>query len=131
MSEFTDFRVRIPGILKALAMGEPAGYIFARLHTPIPWMIGPMITVASLNLTGVRVHTPPYARHMGQVILGSAVSLYFTPTVVAALGGNFIAIIAATIAVFIVGGLGALMLSHVSGVEWKSNRFVHGSGWPD
>jgi hypothetical protein len=61
---------------------------------------------------------------MGQVILGSAVSLYFTPTVVAALGGNFIAIIAATIAVFIVGGLGALMLSHVSGVEWKSSFFA-------
>src|ERR1044071_602982 len=124
MSEFKHLHNRIPGIFRALAVGIPAGFLFDYLHTPIPWMIGPMIGVASLNLIGVQMHSPPYARHMGQVILGSAVSLYFTPTVVAALGGNFIAIIAATIAVFIVGGLGALMLSHVSGVEWKSSFFA-------
>jgi uncharacterized membrane protein AbrB (regulator of aidB expression) len=76
MSELTKLRERLPGILKALAVGIPAGYLFHRLHTPIPWMIGPMIAVASLNLMGVRMDSPPYARQMGQVILGSAVSLY-------------------------------------------------------
>ena len=84
MSEFTNFRQRLPAILKALAVGIPAGYLFHRLRTPIPWMIGPMVAVATLNLMGVRMHSPPYARHMGQVVLGSAVSLYFTPPVVAA-----------------------------------------------
>ncbi len=77
-----------------LAVAIPAGYVFDRLDTPIPWMIGPMIAVATLNLMGVRMHSRPYARHLGQVILGSAVSLYFTPTVVAALAGNFPAIVA-------------------------------------
>jgi len=47
--------------------------VFQWLHTPIPWMIGPMIAVASLNLLGVRMHSPSYARQIGQVILGSAV----------------------------------------------------------
>ena len=112
--EFTNFGERLPGVLKALAVGIPAGYIFDRLDTPIPWMIGPMIAVATLNLMGVRMHSPPYARHLGQVVLGSAVSLYFTPTVVAALAGNFPAIVAATIAVFLIGALGALILSRVS-----------------
>jgi uncharacterized membrane protein AbrB (regulator of aidB expression) len=77
-------------------------------------MIGPMVAVATLNLMGVHMHSPPYARHLGQVILGSAVSLYFTPTVVAALAGNFPAIVAATIVVFLIGALGALILSRVS-----------------
>ena len=124
MSEFTNLRERLPGILKALAVGIPAGYLCRRLGAPIPWMIGPMIAVAMLNLMGVQMHSPPYARHMGQVILGSAVSLYFTPTVVTALAGNFPAIVAATVSVFLVGVLGALTLSRASGVDGKSTFFA-------
>jgi uncharacterized protein len=78
MSEFTNLRDRLPVILRALAVGIPAGYLFHLLQTPIPWMTGPMIAVAVLNLAGVRMHSPPLARQMGQVILGSVVSLYFT-----------------------------------------------------
>jgi uncharacterized protein len=124
MGEFANFRERAPGVLRALAVGIPAGYVFDLLDTPIPWMIGPMIAVATFNLMGVRMHSPPYARHLGQVILGSAVSLYFTPTVVAELAGNLPAIVAATIAVFLIGALGALILSRVSGVERKSTFFA-------
>ncbi len=124
MSEFANLRDRLPAILRALAVGIPAGYLFDLLHTPIPWMIGPMVAVATLNLMGVRMHSPPLARQMGQVILGSAVSLYFTPTVVAALAANLPAIVAATIAVFLVGGLGALTLSRASGVDGKSTFFA-------
>ena len=124
MSEFTNLRERLPAMLKALAVGIPAGYLFHRLHTPIPWMIGPMIAVATLNLMGVRMHSVPYGRQMGQVILGSAVSLYFTSTVVKELGANFAAIVAATVAVFVVGGLGALTLSRASGVDGKSTFFA-------
>jgi uncharacterized protein len=124
MSKFSNVRGRMPAILKALAVGIPAGYLFDLLGAPIPWMIGPMIAVATLNLMGMRVHSPPYARQMGQVILGSAVSLYFTPTVVAALAANLPAIAAATVSVFFVGGLGALILSRASGLEGKSTFFA-------
>ena len=111
-------------MVRALVVGIPAGFLFDYLHTPIPWMIGPMVGVAVLNLLGVKMHSPPYARQMGQVILGSAVSLYFTPPVVAALAGNLPAIIAATISVFIVGIFGALTLSKASGVDAKSTFFA-------
>lgn len=124
MSEFAQLRERLPAILRALAVGVPAGYLFDLLDTPIPWMIGPMIAVAAVNLRGVRVHAPPYARQMGQAILGSAVSLYFTPPVVAALLSHLGAIVAATVAAFVIGGLGALILSRVSGVEEKSTFFA-------
>ena len=124
MNDFGRFRVQLPGMIRALAVGLPAGYLFYRLRTPIPWMIGPMIAVAGLNLLGVRMHSPPFARQMGQVILGSAVSLYFTPPVVAALAANLPAILAATVAVFIVAAIGALTLSRASGVEGKSTFFA-------
>ena len=124
MNEFSNFRSHLPGILKALAVGIPAGFLFAWLRNPIPWMIGPMIAVAVVNLFGVRMHSPPYARQLGQVIVGSGVSLYFTPTVVAALAGNLPAMLAATVSVFVVGILGALTLSRASGVDGKSTFFA-------
>ena len=124
MNEFSGFRERLPGLLRALAVGIPAGALFDWLNTPIPWMIGPMIAVAIVNLFGVRVFAPPYARQMGQVIIGSAVSLYFTPTVVAALGANLGAIAASTLSAFLIGGLGALTLSRASGVDGKSSYFA-------
>ena len=124
MTQSSNLRERLPAILKALAIGIPAGFLFDRLHTPIPWMIGPMVAVATFNLMGVRMFSVPYGRQMGQVILGSAVSLYFTPTVVAELAANLPAIAAATVAVFLVGGLGALTLSRASGVDGKSTFFA-------
>jgi membrane AbrB-like protein len=124
MNEFSNFRAHVPGILKALAVGIPAGFLFSWLRAPIPWMIGPMVAVAAVNLLGVRMHSPPYARQLGQAIIGSSVSLYFTPPVVAALAGNLPAILAATVSVFIVGILGALTLSRASGVDAKSTFFA-------
>jgi membrane AbrB-like protein len=123
-SDLKNFGERLPGMLRAVLVGVPAGYLFYRLKTPIPWMIGPMVAVAALNLLGVRMHSPPYARQIGQVILGSAVSLYFTPSVLAALAANLPAIVAATVSVFLVGGLGALTLSRASGVDGKSTFFA-------
>jgi uncharacterized protein len=124
MKELTDFRQRLPGIAKALAVGIPAGCLFSYVDAPIPWMMGPMVAVAALNLIGVRMHSPPFARQAGQLILGSAVSLYFTPPVVAALAGNLPAIVAATISVFLVAAVGALTLSRASGVDGKSTFFA-------
>ncbi len=123
MFDFSSLRQRLPGMLRALAIGIPAGWLFEWLDTPIPWMIGPMVAVAIINLMGFSMFSPPYARQTGQVILGSAVALYFTPPVVAALGANMGAIAAATAAAFLIGGLGALVLSRVSGVDGKTAFF--------
>jgi hypothetical protein len=65
MSVLSDLRPRLPGILKGLCIGIPAGALFDWLDTPIPWMIGPMVAVATLNLMGIRIYALPYARQMG------------------------------------------------------------------
>jgi hypothetical protein len=124
MFAFSVLRARLPGMIRALAVGLPAGWLFDWLGTPIPWMIGPMVAVAAVNLVGVRVHAVPFGRQAGQVILGSAVALYFTPPVVAVLGANLGAIAIATASAFVIGGLGALTLSRVSGIDGKSAFFA-------
>jgi hypothetical protein len=124
MKQLSAFRDRLPGLVRALLVGVPAGALCDWLETPIPWMIGPMVAVAAVNLMGRRVYAPPFGREAGQVILGSAVSLYFTPPVVAALGAHLGAIAVSTAAAFLIGGLGALTLSRVSGIDGKSAFFA-------
>ncbi len=119
-----DLRQRTPAILTALVVGIPAGYFCDWLNLPIPWMIGPMVIVAALNLSGVAMDSPPYARQMGQVLLGSALSLYFTPPVITALAANWPAIVLATLATFVIAALAAAILSRVSGVEPRSTFFA-------
>jgi len=107
----------------ALAISIPAGALLAWLETPIPWMIGPMVAVAAVNLLGFRAFALPYGRQMGQVILGSAIGVYFTPPVLIALGANAFPILITTLSAFAIGGVGALVMSKVSGVDGKSAFF--------
>jgi hypothetical protein len=108
----------------ALAISIPAGALLAWLETPIPWMIGPMVAVATVNLLGIRAFALPYGRQMGQVILGSAIGVYFTPPVLIALGANAFPILITTLSAFAIGGVGALVMSKVSGVDGKSAFFA-------
>jgi len=52
MSELTKLRRQLPPMLRALAVGIPAGFLFDYLHT-----IGPRIAVAAFNLMGVRMYS--------------------------------------------------------------------------
>jgi membrane AbrB-like protein len=52
------------------------------LRTPIPWMLGPLFTVAALRIAGAPVTSPLRARYLGQWIIGTSLGLYFTPFVV-------------------------------------------------
>jgi membrane AbrB-like protein len=67
--------------LVSLALCVAAGAIFAGLRTPLPWMIGPLVAMAVLNFSGARLRAPWGARQAGQVIIGTALGLYFTPVV--------------------------------------------------
>ena len=124
MSIFANFKERLPRMALAIAVAIPAGALLAWLETPIPWMIGPMVAVAALNLLGIRAFALPYGRQMGQVVLGSAIGIYFTPPVLVALAANALPILLTTFSAFAIGGIGALVMSRVSGVDGKSAFFA-------
>jgi len=121
---FENQNQRIVYVARALAVGIPSGAVLDWLNTPIPWMIGPMVAVATLNLFGIRSGSIPYGRQTGQIILGSAVSIYFTPSVLAVLVTNSGLIFLATSSAFIIGGIGALIMNKISGVNPKSAFFA-------
>jgi len=70
-----------------LALGAAAGALCNVLRTPIPWMIGPLVTLAFLRVAGVRVAAPPGGRQVGQWVIGTSLGLYFTPHVVREVAG--------------------------------------------
>ena len=65
----------------ALALCAAAGALFAWLRTPLPWMLGPLLAMAICNFSGARLRSVPVGRPCGQLIIGSALGLYFTPVV--------------------------------------------------
>ena len=67
--------------LAGLAVAVAAGYLFSRLRTPIPWMLGPLLMTASASLLGVPVYSAMPLRNTGQWVIGTALGLYFTPAV--------------------------------------------------
>jgi len=68
-----------PGL--ALALCAAGGALFAWLRTPLPWMIGPLLAMAAFNFSGARLRSVPGNRQLGQLIIGTALGLYFTPVV--------------------------------------------------
>ncbi len=72
---------RIAPALAGLGVGLGAGFVFEAIATPLPWMIGPLLAIASVRVAGLPVTAIRGGRQAGQWIIGTALGLYFTPTV--------------------------------------------------
>lgn len=64
-------------LLGALA----AAQLCVWLHTPIPWMLGPLMATALASMAGLPTHSWGPLRDLGQWVIGAALGLYFTPQV--------------------------------------------------
>jgi len=69
--------------LLTLLLAWAAASLCARLQTPLPWMIGPLVVTALLSMLGVPTFSWTPLRNAGQWTIGCALGLYFTPQVVA------------------------------------------------
>jgi membrane AbrB-like protein len=88
------FSVRV---LATLLLALVAAGLCLALHTPLPWMIGPLLAVSLASIAGAQTasHTP--LRNAGQWVIGVALGLYFTPQVVALVAGVWWAIVLAIV----------------------------------
>lgn len=78
------------------------------LHTPIPWMLGPLFTIAALRIAGAPFAAPSNARYFGQWVIGTSLGLYFTPFVVRHVVDLWW--------LLLLGALFAIVLGYVAGV---------------
>lgn len=97
-------------VLPALLLATLAGGLAAQLRVPLPWLVGPMFTIAILRMAGARLEGPPGGRQVGQWAIGTALGLYFTPAVLAELSRHAATIGLIAASAVAVGLLGALLL---------------------
>ena len=103
-----SFPIRVAGTL-ALALGTAV--LFLWLHTPLPWVLGPLLATAVASVSGVPTQSWTPLRNIGQWVIGAALGLYFTPQVTALVGRLWWAIV--------LGIVWALLLG------WLFGRWLH------
>jgi membrane AbrB-like protein len=64
--------------LATLGAGALGGWAFNLIGVPLPWLLGPLLTIGALSLTGLSLSTPWGSRQTGQLLLGTGIGLKFT-----------------------------------------------------
>lgn len=104
-------------ILRALALGGAGGALCAWLRVPLPWMVGPMLAMAASRFAQVRAEPLPGGRQAGQLVIGCALGLYFTPPVMQQVLANGALMVAAGLAALGVGYVAARAMARVGGID--------------
>jgi membrane AbrB-like protein len=94
-------------VFSALLICGASGAVFSVLRAPLPWLIGPLLAMACGKFFGARLASPKGGRAAGQLVIGCALGLYFTPVVAREVAAHWYLLIAA--AVF------AVLLAYASG----------------
>lgn len=85
-------RLRLPDIVLwtvTLAIGAAGGLALDLAGVPLAWLLGSLGAVAAAGLGGgYALAVPPGGRQLGQLLLGTAIGLTFTPTVAEAVAGH-------------------------------------------
>ncbi len=97
-------------ITAALAVAALAGWAAAAAHLPLPWMLGPLFSIALLRVAGLPLGALPGGRQAGQWAIGTALGLYFTPAVLGELGRHTPAILLMAGSAVVFGILAARLL---------------------
>lgn len=72
-------RARWLPFLVCYLLAAAGGYLFFRLHTPLPWLLGALVFAAAGRLSGLPVAASRSARNGGLLVVGCALGLFFTP----------------------------------------------------
>jgi membrane AbrB-like protein len=110
--------------LGGLAVAVAAGYVFSALRTPLPWMLGPLSTIAALRVAGAPVLAPRGARQVGQWVIGTALGLYFTPYVVREVASWWPLLAAGALFAIAVGYGAGIALATLAGVDRTTAVFA-------
>jgi membrane AbrB-like protein len=95
---------------------------------PLPWMLGPLFVCAGLSLAGVRLSFVPMGRELGQVAVGLAVGMRFTPAVLATTLTLLPHMVAATLYVILFTTVAALLHAAIGNIDHKTAFFATAAG---
>ena len=113
-------------ILAAVA----AGYVATLIGLPLPWMIGPLLASVALGMAEIEVPRHRYYRPLGQLVVATAVGLYFTPEALSEAIEHAWLMIAAAVLTIAAGIVSAIMLRRLAHVDGTVAFFAAMPGGP-
>ncbi|HEX6692083.1 MAG TPA: AbrB family transcriptional regulator [Burkholderiales bacterium] len=108
----------------ALILCAAAGAACAWLRIPLPWMIGPLAAMAACNFAGLGLRAVRGGREVGQVVIGSALGLYFTPVVAREVVSYWPLLLVGGVFAVLLGVLGGWILRRLTGVDATTAFFA-------
>jgi membrane AbrB-like protein len=115
-------------MLATLAIALVGALVCRAIHTPLPWLIGPLVSVALVNMLRGGLVAPPGARQLGQWAIGVALGLYFAPDVVREVLRLAPWLAAAVVFAMALGLLGAWLLQRLTGADRTTAFFAMAIG---
>jgi uncharacterized protein len=116
--------------LALLAAAAAAGYLAKSIGMPLPWMIGPLLLAGAFGMAEVEVPRHRHYRPLGQLIVSTAVGLYFTPEAFAEVTQHIVAMLAAAVLTIAAGFTAALVLYRLAWVDGSQAFFAAMPGGP-
>lgn len=107
-----------------LALAASGGYVAHLLRVPLAWMIGAMVAVAAIGMTGRSVATPAVFRPAALIVFGTSFGQAFTPPVLAALATSLPILLGAAFASVLAGAAVSRVTAHVGHMDTKTAYFV-------
>jgi membrane AbrB-like protein len=112
----------------AICLCAGAGAVFATLSLPLPWMIGPLAAMALCNFSGAGLRVMRGGREAGQVVIGTALGLYFTPVVAREVASYWGLLLFAGLFAILLGALGGWLLSRAARIDRTTAFFASVAG---
>ena len=91
------------GTAATLLLGTLAALLASAARLPLPWLLGPLLATAAGRLAGAPLAVPAALRNAGQLLIGTALGLYFTPAVVGLIVAHWAAVLAGIVWALLLG----------------------------
>ncbi len=112
---------RFVRMLATIAAGTIGGWIFALCHIPLPWLLGPMLTVLIWSkFSRIELYWTSEMRNIGLLIIGYSSGLSFTKAAVIEIIHQLPSMLFMTIILIAFCAALALLVSKLTGVDYPT-----------
>lgn len=110
-------------LVLTLIIGLIGAYAASSIHMPLAWMLGPFLFCAAASLSGLKLKSVPHGREVAQSIVGLAIGLRFTASVLAATAILLPAMALTTMFVMVVTTIAAFLIMPIGRLDPKTAFF--------
>ncbi len=113
---------------KGLAIALIGAVLAKYLHIPLPWLLGPLLAALFMGSIGKPLSCHPHWRKGGQIIIGMALGLYFTPALVQAISAYWGFILLGILWSLVLGTMLAGLQYRINALDWATAWFSSAIG---